>query len=322
MRRIRVHRTGPPEVMVLEEGEEPAPGPGQVLIQVKAAGVNPVDAYVRAGIYGYSPELPYTPGADASGIVEAVGTGVAGISAGQRVYAGRSISGSYAEKALFDQTQVFPLPEGIAFAQGACVAIPYATAYRALFQKARAQESERVLVHGASGGVGTAAVQIARAAGMTVIGTAGSKEGRRLVREQGADLAADHRAPGHFDEIVAFTRGRGVEVIIELLANENLAKDLKILAPGGRVVVIGSRGTVEVDPRDAMQRDAVILGMVLKNTPPAEFREIHARIREGLRQGTLKPVVGREFPLEQAAQAHRAVMTPPAHGQIVLVVSV
>lgn len=318
MKRIRVYKTGSPEVMQLEEAEDPRPGPGQVLVRVKAAGVNPVDTYVRAGTFGYAPEVPYTPGADAAGIVEAVGSGMERLRVGERVYGGRAVSGSYAEKALFDEVHVHPLPESVSFAQGACIGIPYVTAYVALFQKAKVQSGETVLVHGASGGVGTAAVQLARAAGLTVIGTAGSETGRRLVWEQRADEVLDHRDPAHFDAILQRTSGRGVEVILEMLANENLGRDLKIVAPGGRVVVIGSRGTAQIDPRDAMFRDAAILGMRLRNLPREEYLRIHAQLGEGLRKGSLRPVVGKEFPLAEAAKAHHAVMTPPAYGNIVL----
>lgn len=319
MKRIRVYQTGPPEVMKLEEAEDPKPGRGQVLVRVMAAGVNPVDTYVRGGTYGYSPELPYTPGADASGIVEAVGEGISRLSVGQRVYACRSASGSYAEKALFEEVQVHLLPEKVSFAQGACIGIPYVTAYCALFWKAKARSGETALIHGASGGVGSAAVQLAREAELAVIGTAGSEEGRWLVKDQGVQQVLDHNAAGHAEEVMEATRGRGVDVILEMLANKNLGIDLKMLAPHGRVVVIGSRGTVEIDPRDAMTRDASIVGMRLKNLSEEESLRIHADLVLGLEKGSLRPVVGKEFPLSQAVQAHHAVMTPPAYGNIVLI---
>lgn len=319
MKAIRVHRTGPPEVMQLEEVEIPRPEKGQVLIRIHAAGVNPVDTYVRAGAFGYAPAVPYTPGADGAGVVEQVGKGIQGISPGQRVYGGRCITGSYAECGLFEEGQVHPLPGNISFAQGSCLGIPYGTACRALFTKAKAQPGETVLVHGASGGVGLAAVQLAQEAGITVIGTAGSDKGRQLLQENGADHVLDHADLRHFEAVWKLTGGKGVPVILEMLANQNLGQDLKILAPFGRVVVIGSRGTVEIDPRDAMSRDVSILGMVLKSATPAEVRQMHSRIVAGLERGTLKPVVGRELPLAQAAEAHRAVMTPPAHGNIVLI---
>jgi NADPH2:quinone reductase len=196
---------------------------------------------------------------------------------------------------------------------------PYATAYRALLQRAGAKRGETVLVHGASGGVGTAAVQLARAHGLRVFGTAGSEGGLKLAREQGADELFDHRAPEHFEQIMKATDGHGVDVIVEMLANVNLGKDLTILAKGGRVVIIGSRGPVEINPRDTMQREADIRGMILPNTPPPEMASIHAALVAGLENGTLRPVIGKEFSLANAAEAHRAVMESGALGKIVLV---
>ena len=196
---------------------------------------------------------------------------------------------------------------------------PYATAYRGLLQRADAKPGERVLVHGATGGVGTAAVQLARAHGLRVFGTAGSDEGFKLAREQGAHEVFDHRAPDHFEQIMNATGGHGVDVIVELLANVNLGRDLTILAKSGRVVIIGSRGRVEIDPRDTMQRDVDVRGMILPNTPPEEMASIHAALVAGLENGTLRPVIGKEFPLSEAAEAHRAVMESGAMGKIVLV---
>src|SRR4029077_20314576 len=195
--------------------------------------------------------------------------------AGDRVYTAGSINGTYAEFALCKTEQVHRLPENVSFAQGAAMGTPYATAYRGLFQRADAKPGETVLVHGASGGVGTAAVQLARARGLRGFGTAASDEGRKLAREQGAHEVFDHRAPDHFEQIMKSTGGRGVDVIVELLANVNLAKDLTMLAKGARVAIIGSRGRVAIDPRDAMQRDVDLRGMVLPNTPPAELASIH-----------------------------------------------
>ena len=319
MRAIRVREFGSPEVLRLEEVATPQPGPDQVLVRMHAIGVNPVETYIRAGTYARLPELPYTPGNDGAGLVEQVGADVNEFKAGDRVYTAGSVTGAYAEFALCKKEQVHPLPANVSFAQGAAMGTPYATAYRGLFQRADAKPGETVLVHGASGGVGTAAVQMARARGLRVFGTAGSDSGRKLAREQGAQEVFDHHAPDHFEQIMKATGGRGVDVIVELLANVNLGKDLTILEKGGRVAIIGSRGRVEIDPRDAMQRDVDLRGMVLPNTPPAELASIHAALVAGLENGTLRPVIGKEFPLAEAAQAHRAVMEPGAMGKIVLV---
>jgi len=319
MKAIRVREFGPPEVMRIEEVPDLKPGPRQVVVRVKAAGVNPADTYMRAGTYARKPTLPYTPGMDAAGTVEAIGDGVTRVAVGVRVYTSGTVSGAYAEQALCDESQVHMLARNLSFQQGAGVNVPYATAYRALFQRAHAVAAETVLVHGASGGVGIAGVQLARAAGLNVIGTAGSAKGRELVTQQGATHVLDHGTPDYLDKVLSFTGGRGVDVILEMLANVNLGKDLKVLAPGGRVVVIGSRGRVEIDPRDTMQRDAAILGMLLFNVTDRDSNSIHAALAAGFENGTLRPIVGKELPLAEAPQAHKAVMAPGAYGKIVLV---
>jgi NADPH2:quinone reductase len=305
--------------MKIEEAPVPQPEAGQVVVQVHAVGVNPVDTYIRAGWQGYSPKLPYTPGFDAAGVVESVGDGVTRVSVGERVYCAGTLSGSYAEKALCDQFQLHLLPEQISFAQGASVPIPYATAYRGLFQRAKAEPGEVILIHGASGGVGLAAVQLARAAGMTVIGTAGSERSQRLVLEQGAHHVFDHHSPEHIQQALELTGGEGVDVILEMLANVNLGKDLTMLAKGGRVVVIGSRGDVQITPRNLMSRDASILGMSLINASKQELSGIHAFLVTGLGNGTLHPVIGKELPLNEAAQAHHLIIESSAYGKIVLI---
>lgn len=318
MKAIRVHQFGGPEVLRLEEVPKPQPGASQVLVRIHAAGVNPVETYIRSGSYAAKPNLPYTPGADGAGVVEALGDGVKSFKGGDRVYVGGSITGSYAEYALCEMAQVHSLPENISFQQGAGVNTPYATAYRALFQRAKGVAGETVLVHGATGGVGIASVQLARAAGLTVIGTGGTENGRQLVAEQGAHHVLGHRAPDYLRQILELTGGQGVDVILEMASHINLGKDLTVLAKNGRVAVIGSRGPVEINPRDAMSRDAAILGMMLGNASPKELAGIHAALVEGLRNGTLRPIVGKELPLAEAAAAHKAVLDPGANGKIVL----
>ena len=318
MKAIRAHDFGEPEVMRLEEVSDPKCGPGQVLVRIQAVGVNPVDTYIRAGLYSVKPTLPYTPGSDASGTVGAVGKGVKRVKVGDRIYTAGTITGAYAEKALCLESQVHSLPTRVAYSQGAALNVPYSAAYRGLFQRARAVPGMTVLVHGASGGVGIAALQFSRAAGLVVIGTAGTEEGRRLASEQGAHHVLDHRSPDHFEEVLRLTENRGVDVILELLATVNLGKDLGILATGGRAVVIGSRGTVEIDPRDAIGREAAILGMSVFNATERETASIHAAIGAGLENGTLRPVIGQEMPLTDAPRAHRRIMEATALGKIVL----
>jgi NADPH:quinone reductase len=319
MKAIRINEFGGPEVLKLEDVPEPHPGPGQVVVQVKAVGINPYEAYMRAGTYARKPPLPFTPGNDAAGDIKAVGDGVHRVKVGDRVYISGSLSGAYAEQTLCNENQVHRLGEHISYTQGAAVNVPYATAYRAIFQRAQGIPGETVFVHGASGGVGTAAVQIARAAGFTVIGTGSTERGRDLIKQNGAHHVLDHSAEGYLDELMKLTDGRGADVILEMLANVNLAKDLTVLAQKGRVVVIGNRGNIEINPRDTMGRDAAILGMTLWNTSESELASIHAALVAGLENGTLTPVVGQEMPLADAARAHEEIMKPGAYGKIVLI---
>ena len=324
MRAIVVREFGNPDVMRLEDIAPLTPSPSQVLVRVRAAGVNPVDTYVRSGTYALKPALPYTPGNDGAGEVAAVGADVKGFTNGDRVYIANDNTSSprtgvYADHALCAPSQLHHLPDSVSFSQGAAIGVPYGTACYALFKRAMARPGDTVLVHGASGGVGIAAVQICRAHGMTVIGTAGTAHGLQAVRDQGADVVLNHKDPGYLEEVPKATGGRGVDVILEMNAHLNLDKDLPLLSRSGRIVLIGSRGRVEIDPRGIMGREASVLGMVLFNVAASDLGWMHAAIGAGLANGTLKPVVGREIPLADAPKAHEAVMAPGALGKIVLV---
>jgi NADPH2:quinone reductase len=319
MKAIRVHQFGGPEVLKLDEIPTPKPEAGQVLVHIRAAGVNPYDTYMRNGTYPIKPPLPYTPGSDAAGTIEAVGSGVKKVKPGDRVYTAQTVTGAYSEFALALEDQVHRLPPNTSFEQGAGIWVPYGTAYHALHHFAKARAGETVLVHGASGGVGTAALQIARAMGLTVFGTAGTDKGLDLVKREGAQQTFHHGKAGYHEEILKATGGRGVDVILEMLANVNLGGDLKLLALQGRVVVIGSRGDATVTPRDLMMRRATVHAFTLWAAQPAEVAEIHAALIAGLENATLKPVVGRQIPLAEAARAHKEVMESGAIGKIILV---
>lgn len=319
MKAIRVHEFGGPEVLRFEAVDLPRPGPDEVLVRIEAAGVNPYDTYMRAGAYGArNPALPYTPGSDAAGTVESVGTAANNLPVGTRVYTTGTITGAYAEFALCAIDQVHALPESITYSQGAGLFVPYGTAYRSLFQLAQSKRGESVLIHGASGGVGVAAIQWAKAAGLNIIGTAGSEKGLTLIKGQGASFSVDHHAPDYRQRILDVTGGRGVDVILEMLANVNLGHDLKMLAQGGRVIVIGSRGDVTITPRDLMTREVTIKALQIWNAPTEAKAEIFAALDAGLNNGTLRPVVGQEIPLAEAAESHRRIMEPGASGKIVL----
>ena len=319
MKAIVVREFGQPEVMQLEEAEIPQPNGPQVLVRIAAAGVNPVDTYLRTGIHAHAPNLPYTPGKDGAGIVEAIGPDVSNFRVGDRVYTAGSLSGTYAEYSLCDESHLGKLPENVEFERGAGVWTPYATSYRALFQKADAKRGETVLIHGASGGVGLAAVQWAKNAGLNVIGTASSDDGRSLVQSEGADVVFDHHSEDHLGEIREYTEGRGVDIIIEMLANENLERDFEALGMFGRIVVVGNRGSLQFTPRQAMTKDATIFGMSLFNTPREKLTEIHERIEDGLSAGYLRPVIAKSFTLADAPLAHHDIIETKASGKIVLV---
>ena len=319
MKAIRVHEFGGPEVLKLEEVPTPKPGPGEVLVRVHAAGVNPYDTYMRAGTYAIKPPLPYTPGSDAAGVVESVGDGVTKVKPRDRVYTAKTQSGAYAEYALALESQVYRLPDNISFAQGAALWVPYGTAFTALHHHGNAKPGETLLVHGASGGVGSAAVQFARAQGLVVMGTASTDKGREMVKKEGAHFVFDHSKAGYTDEIMKTTGGKGVDVILEMTAHLNLAADLKLLALNGRVVVIGNRGEITINPRDLMSRRGSARGFTLWAATDAEAKEMHAAIAAGLENGTLRPVVGKEMPLKDASKAHVDILAPGSHGKIVLI---
>jgi len=319
MKAILVREFGGPEVLKLEEVPTPKPAAGQVLVRIHAAGVNPYDTYMRAGTYAVKPPLPYTPGSDGAGVVAVIGDGVKKVKPGDRVYTAKIVTGAYAEYALAVEEQVHCLPEKITFGQGAGIWVPYGTAYHALYHSAEAHASESVLVHGASGGVGSAAVQMARAMGLTVFGTAGTQKGLNLAKREGAHQVFDHSKTGYQEEILKATGGRGVDIILEMLANVNLATDLKLLATKGRVIIIGNRGEITINPRDLMSRRASARGFTIWALTPAEEAEIHAGLFAGLENGTLRPVVEKELPLAEAPRAHKEILEPGAAGKIVLV---
>jgi NADPH2:quinone reductase len=318
MKAIRVNAFGSPDVLKLEEVSDPTPGPGQVVIRVKAVGVNPVETYVRAGNYGPM-RFPFTPGNDSAGVVEAVAPDVRQFKVGDRVYTDKTVTGSYAQLTLADAFYVHALPDRATFQQGAGVGTPGGTAYRGLFQRGRGKPGETVLVHGATGGVGTAAVQLARACGMIVVGSSSTEKGRKYVLEQGAHHAVDHDVTQRLEEVRSFTDGKGFDLIIETAAHKNLAADIPALAKAGRIVVIGSRGKIEIDPRDTMSREADILGLMLFGATPVEHRAMYSALSAALESGVFRPVVGLELPLGEAAKAHGVIMEGEHFGKIVLV---
>jgi NADPH2:quinone reductase len=318
MKAVCVYQFGGPEVLKIEEVPDPTAGPGQVIVRIGAIGINPVETYIRSGKYGPK-QFPYTPGTDAAGFIETVGQGVNSVRPGDRVYTHATLTGAYAEKALCAESSVHVLPSHATFQQGAALGVPYGTAHRALFHRAKPIAGETILVHGASGGVGIAGVQFARAFGLIVIGTAGSEMGMTLVSEQGAHHVLNHHESDYLEELMKVTGGRGVDIILEMASHTNLGKDLTVLAKYGRVIVIGSRGPVEITPRETMGRDADIRGMTLMNANESDLRGIHQAIIAGLENKSLHPIIGRELKLADIGKAHAAVMEGGSYGKIVVI---
>lgn len=322
MQAILARAFGAPDVLALETLPDPVPGPGQIRVRLHAVGVNPYDTYMRNGGYAINPPLPYTPGADGAGVVDAVGEGVRDWAPGARVYIGGTAThqayGAYASHVLCTPEQVHALPAHVEFAQGAGVHVPCLTAWRAL-ERGQAQPGDAVFVHGATGGVGLACVQMARARGCRVIASAGTEAGAALAAAEGAHHVVRHDAAGYLDEVTALTDGRGPDVIVEMLANVNLDHDLTVAARDARIVIVGNRGRVEIDPRRTMGKELTVTGIVLWGTPAPELRRAHAAVGAMLEARTLRPVVGETLPLAEAAEAHRRIMAPGHRGKIVLV---
>lgn len=323
MKAIRAHSFGGPDVLQLDDIDDPVPGPDEVVIDVRAAGVNPADTYMRGGTYAIVPDLPYVPGGDAGGVVSAIGADVKEFAIGDAVFVGTAMSfdltGCYAEKVRRKASEILPLPDGVGFAEAAAFGVSYSTAHYALFERGGARAGETVFIHGASGSVGTSAIQLAKRAGLTVIGSGGTERGIDLIRSEGADHAVNHTSDNYLAEVTDLTGGRGPDLILEMLANVNLAADMDVAAKYGRIVIIGNRGDITITPRVAMMKELDIRGIALWNATRQQMAPIMKDILAGVAEGALRPIIGREMSLSEAAAAHVAVLEPGAYGKIVLV---
>jgi NADPH:quinone reductase len=310
-------------MLQLKTVDDPVAGPGEVVVEVRAAGVNPADTYKRSGTYAIRPELPYTPGGDAGGVISAIGPNVRERRVGDRVFVGTvlnfDLSGCYAERVKRKASEALSLPEGVSFAQATTFGVSYPTAHYALFERGEAQAGETVFIHGASGSVGTSAIQLAKRAGLIVVGSAGTSKGLELVRAEGADHAVNHTEAGYMNEVRRLTGDKGPELILEMLASANLAADMDLAAKYGRIIVIGNRGEITVDPRVAMMKELDVRGIALRNATAAQVKPIMRDILAGVAEGSLRPVVGREMRLSEAAAAHVAVLEHGVNGKIVLI---
>jgi len=322
MKVVSVHKFGLENPLVIEDLPESKAQSGQVLVRVRAAGVNPLEISIRSGGHPRSMQMqvPFVCGSDIAGEVESVGAGVKRIAPGDRVW-GRSLTGGYAEKGVLLEVATGRLPDSLSFEEGACLPIPLLTAWNALVIKAGAGPGETVLVQGGAGGVGHMAIQLARHMGCRVLATASSNEKAEFCREAGAEEVIIYRESNVPDRVKEMTAGRGADVVVETAASENLVGDLELLALNGRIVVVGGgtgKGTdVTISLRPAMSRDAKIMGISSANMAPLIPRAL-LQLSSLLERGDIQPHIGHELPLDQANESHELVLSGKFLGKVVL----
>ncbi|WP_329342367.1 zinc-binding dehydrogenase [Streptomyces sp. NBC_00663] len=329
MRAVRIDAFGGPEVLVEVEVPDPVPGPGEVLVRVAAAGVNRVDALVRAGVYHRAGRPPLIPGAEASGVVAGVGEGVTGVAVGQRVIAldGGKSPGFYAQLAVVPATQVVALPDGVALTEAATLPIAWLSAWYCVRHLARVGKDDTVVVKAAASGVGTAAVQIAAETGARVIALAGSAEKAAWSGEFGADVVVDtsaHPGDAEVEEVLRLTGGRGAEVVLDTVGGAAFGRSLRQAGPGGRVVALANVALEPstIDTRDFYPKNVTIHGFQLTNLqvqgydPRADLGELADRVAAGAYRVPVETVL----PLAQARAAHERLESRANRGKIVLAV--
>lgn len=322
MKAIHVHEFGGPEVMKYEEAGDPAAGPGQILVEVRAAGVNPVDTTFRSGAHPLSKslKLPWRPGIDAAGEVIEVGAGVEGFKAGDRVF-GAAMTGSYAEKAALNGLRTAHIPSNLSFEDCASFPVVLYTAFYAVVVKAGIQPGQTFLIHAGAGGVGSMAIQIAKASGARVITTVSSKEKADVAASLGADVVVNYRDEDFADRCASETGGRGVDAVIEMVAAENFDGSCRALKKGGVMVLLGSgtgknpTGSVSYPP--FYSKDIDVRGMSLFNADPV-FQDMLRQVNHLLEAGKVRPLLGEVIPIAEAARAHEVLMTGKVAGKIVL----
>lgn len=322
MRAIRVHQAGGPEVLTLDELPTPAPGAGEVLIKVAAAGINYADLMQRQGVYPLPGGLPATPGFEVAGSVAALGEGVSGPAVGTRVVAGLGNGGGYAEYAVAPAITVFPIPDTLAYAEATALFVQGLTAYGLLRYAGRLEAGETVLVHTAAGGVGSLAVQLARLLGAgRVIGTASAPEKLALIRQLGADAAINYGAPDWAEQVLAATQGQGAHIILDAVGGAIGARSLDLLGQGGRLVVYGAASgepTMLAAQQLSFKGQAVIGYAMGTNTPPEQLAAGMRALLGFVAEGQLHLTVGHTFPLAEAAAAHQAMGARRTTGKVVL----
>lgn len=331
MRSIAITRNGGPEVLALREAPDPQPGPGQVLVEVRAAGINFADILMRMGLYPGAPALPFVPG------YEACGTVLSGaLPKGSRVVVPTNFGG-YADRVVAAADEVFPLPDGASFEEGAALTVNYLTAYLALFEEGRLRKGQTALVHGAAGGVGVAACQLARSAGARVIGTASASK-HEAAKAQGAEHMIDYRTQDFEAETLRLTGGKGVNVALDPIGGESFRKSYRCLGPGGKLILFGFSAaaggerrnllkvglewwrTPRFDPFDLMMTNKSVVGLHLgRMTHERErLKTAMAELVKLWAAGKIKPVVGASFAAPEAGKAHEYIQSRRSVGKVVL----
>jgi NADPH2:quinone reductase len=321
----RVHKNGEPrEAMRLDEIPDPQPGPGEVLLRVRAANVNFPDALLCRGHYQIRPPLPFTPGVELCGEVLALGEGVTGPEPGTRVITPAALPhGAFAELVVVPAAGVLPAPGALDDAEAAALHIGYQTGWFGLHRRAALQPGETLLVHAAAGGVGSAAVQLGKASGATVIGVVGGPAKAKVARELGADIVVDRHSEDFVAVVKEATGGRGADVVYDPVGGDAYAKSVKCIAFEGRIVVIGfTSGTIPAPALNhALVKNYSILGLHwgLYNThDPAAIRRCHDELTRLAAEGTVKPLVSERVAFEGAADAVQRVADGVTTGRVVI----
>lgn len=309
--------TGGPEVLQLQDVSMPELKPEHLLIRVKAIGVNYIDTMIRRGWFPMPQKQPYIPGIEVAGVVEAVGEGVKGWQVGQRLMAG-GVSEAYAEYCLVPAKLAIPVPDNLTDEEAAAIPVNWTTAYIAMVSTGKLKQGETLLIHAAAGGVGTAAVQIAKELGATVFATAGSEEKIEFVRSLAADVAINYEREDFEAIVMERTNGRGVDLVMECIGGNVFTKSVRCLAQGGRLVIYGQASGKEgtISSRELYRRRGTIT--VIARTEEAT-KEAIERIWRWLNEGKVKPIVGEVHTLENARLAQHRLETRQTKGKVVLV---
>jgi len=322
MKAIVFAETGGPEVLALADVPKPEVRPGMVLLKTHAIGVNFADTLFRQGRYAVAPKLPDTPGLEAAGMIEAVGDGVTGLRAGMRVAA--FASKTYAEYCLAPAAQLIPLPDSVSFIEGAAFPIQVLTAYHLLYTADTTGPGRTVLIHSAAGGVGLAAVQLAKAAGARVFATVSSDAKAGLVKDNGADTVINYAKEKFADEALRLTDGRGVDLVLDAVGKPTFEDGIRCLAPFGHLILYGRSGGAP-DPLNVFTlfpKSQKVSGFMLPTVTsgfPDKMRESADRCFALMRDGRLKLHIGKTFPLAQAADAHRYLESRQSTGKLILI---